>query len=146
MDFSFVYDLLKDNYSSTMGRTAVDVVRMFKYLLLNQYYNLSDKGLIERTMTDLSFKFFLDYKPEETKLIDPSLLTVFRRERIAKYETDENGKRIKIADSSTEFMNELISKTVQIAVDKGIMKKRSRSSLTQRISTPFIFIFHQDRQ
>lgn len=82
IDFSFVYDLLKDSYSSTMGRTAQDVVRMFKYLLLKQYYKLSDVGLIERTLTDLSFKYFLDYKPEETKLIDPSLLTVFRRERI----------------------------------------------------------------
>lgn len=124
VDFSFVYDLLKDSYSSTMGRKVVDVVRMFKYLLLKQYYNLSDKGLIERTMTDLSFKFFLDYKPEETKLIDPSLLTVFRRERIAKYETDEKGNRIKIADSSKEFMNELISKTVEIAADKGIIKNK----------------------
>ena len=34
VDFSFVYDMLKDKYSSTMGRTAVDIVRMFKFLLL----------------------------------------------------------------------------------------------------------------
>lgn len=124
VDFSFVYDLLKDNYSSTMGRTAVDVIRMFKFLLLKQYYRLSDVGVIERTMTDLSFKYFLDYKPEEMHLIDPSLLTVFRRERIAKYETDENGKRVKVADSSTEFMNTLIAKTVEIALEKGIIKNK----------------------
>lgn len=36
VDFSFVVDLLKDKYSSTMGRTAVDVIRMFKYLLLKK--------------------------------------------------------------------------------------------------------------
>ena len=81
VDFSFVQDELKDKYSSTMGRSAEDVTRMFKYLLLKSYYKLSDRGLVERTKTDLLFKYFLDYVPEETNLIDPSLLTVFRRER-----------------------------------------------------------------
>lgn len=124
MDFSFVYDLLKDSYSSTMGRTAQDVIRMFKYLLLKQYYKLSDVGLIERTLTDLSFKYFLGYKPEETKLIDPSLLTVFRRERITKYETNDKGERVKVKDSSQELMNQLIAKTIEIALNKGIISSK----------------------
>lgn len=124
VDFSFVYDILKDSYSSTMGRTAQDVVRMFKYLLLKQYYRLSDVGLLERTLTDLSFKYFLGYKPEETKLIDPSLLTVFRRERIAKYETDEKGNKVKVKDSSKEVMNQLLAKTIEIALEKGILSKK----------------------
>ena len=83
VDFSFVQDELKDKYSSTMGRSAEDVTRMFKYLLLKSYYKLSDRGLVERTKTDLLFKYFLDYVPEETNLIDPSLLTVFRKERLS---------------------------------------------------------------
>lgn len=82
VDFSFVYEELKDKYSSTMGRTCEDIVRMFKYLLLKSYFKLSDRGLVERTETDLLFKYFLGYDPEETKLINPSLLTVFRRERL----------------------------------------------------------------
>ena len=49
VDFSFVYDELKEKYSSTMGRKAEDVVRMFKYLLLKNYYKLSDRDLIART-------------------------------------------------------------------------------------------------
>lgn len=40
-----------------MGRKAEDVIRLFKY--------------------------FLDYLPEEVNLIDLSLLTVFRRERLS---------------------------------------------------------------
>lgn len=76
VDFSFVYEELKDKYSSTMGRTCEDVIRMFKYLLLKSYFKLSDRGLVERTQTDLLFKYFLGYDPEETKLINPSLLTV----------------------------------------------------------------------
>jgi len=34
IDFSFVVDMLKDKYSSTMGRTAEDVIRMFKFFYL----------------------------------------------------------------------------------------------------------------
>jgi transposase len=34
MDFSFVYEELKDRYSLDNGRNAIDPIRMFKYLLL----------------------------------------------------------------------------------------------------------------
>ena len=112
VDFSFVVDMLKDKYSSTMGRTSEDVIRMFKYLLLKTYHKLSDRGLIERTKTDLLFKYFLGYDPEETKLIDASLLTVFRRERLK--DNDEN------------LMDQLIAKTVEIAIEKGLIEAKNK--------------------
>lgn len=112
IDFSFVVDMLKDKYSSTMGRTAEDVIRMFKFLLLKSYFKLSDRGLIERTMTDMLFKYFLGYNPEETKLIDSSLLTVFRRERLI--DNDEN------------LMDKLIEKTVELALDKGLIEVKNK--------------------
>lgn len=112
VNFSFVVDLLKDKYSTTMGRTAEDVVRMFKYLLLKQYFKLSDRGLVERTKTDLLFKYFLEYEPEETSLIDSSLLTVFRRERLI--DNDEN------------LMDKLIEKTVEIAIEKGLIEVKNK--------------------
>ena len=62
---------------------------MFKYLLLKNYYKLSDRDLIARTKTDMLFKYFLDYSPEEINLIDLSLLTVFRRERLSNKENEE---------------------------------------------------------
>ena len=112
VDFSFVIESLKDKYSSTMGRTCEDVIRMFKYLLLKNYFKLSDRGLIERTKTDMLFKYFLGYDPEETKLIDPSLLTVFRRERLV--------------DNDTNLMDKLINKTVEIALEKGLIKVKNK--------------------
>ena len=112
VDFSFVVEMLKDKYSSTMGRTAEDVIRMFKYLLLKSYFKLSDRGLIERTMTDLLFKYFLGYEPEETKLIDSSLLTVFRRERLI--------------DSEINLMDKLIEKTVELALEKGLIEVKNK--------------------
>ena len=108
VDFSFVYEELKDKYSSTMGRTCEDIIRMFKYLLLKSYFKLSDRGLVERTETDLLFKYFLGYDPEETKLINPSLLTVFRRERLK--------------DEENNLMDKLINKTVEIALEKGLIE------------------------
>ena len=112
IDFSFVYEILKNRYSSTMGRNAEDVTRMFKYLLLKSYFKLSDRGLIERTKTDMLFKYFLGYSPEETKLINPSLLTVFRRERLV--DEDEN------------LMDKLIEKTVQLALEKGLIEVQNK--------------------
>ena len=118
VDFSFVYEELKDKYSSTMGRKAEDIERMFKYLLLKGYYKLSDRGLIERTKTDLLFKYFLGYIPEETNLIDPSLLTVFRRERLSSKENEE--------ETSIKLLDKLISKTVKIALKEGLIEAKNK--------------------
>ena len=112
VNFSFVYEELKDKYSSTMGRTSEDVIRMFKYLLLKSYFKLSDRGLVERTETDLLFKYFLEYDPEEIKLINPSLLTVFRRERLK--------------DVVENLMDKLINKTVEIALEKGLIEVKNK--------------------
>ena len=118
VDFSFVYDELKDKYSSTMGRKAEDVIRMFKYLLLKNYYKLSDRDLIARTRTDMLFKYFLDYSPEEVDLIDPSLLTVFRRERLSNKNNEE--------ETSTNLMDKLIAKTVKIALSEGLIEVKNK--------------------
>lgn len=109
IDFDFVYQELCDKYCEDNGRPAYDPIMMFKYLLIKCIKNLSDVDLIERTRYDLSFKYFLDLAPEETNLIDPSLLTKFRRQRL---------KDVKILDM-------LIGKTVEIALEKGIIKKKN---------------------
>ena len=83
VDFSFVFDELKKNYCPDNGRGAIDPVRMFKYLFLKSLYDLSDVDLVERSRTDLAFKYFLDMAPEEG-VIDPSSLTKFRKQRLKK--------------------------------------------------------------
>lgn len=45
VDFSFVIDKIKKNYSTNMGRRAEDPIRMFKYLILKDIYEVSDKDL-----------------------------------------------------------------------------------------------------
>ena len=98
VDFSFVYDELKNKYCPDNGRAANDPVMMFKYLVLKALSGLSDENLVERSKYDLSYKFFLGLMPEDN-VIDSSSLTRFRRQRLA----DE------------EILDLLLAKTVKIA-------------------------------
>jgi hypothetical protein len=108
VDFSFVYDELEDKYCLDNGRNAIDPIRMFKYLLLKTIHDLSDVDIVERSKYDMSFKYFLDMAPEES-VIDPSSLTKFRKLRL---------KDINLLDL-------LINKTVDIAIEKEIIKSKS---------------------
>ena len=108
IDFSFIYDELLDKYCTTNGRTAESPVRMFKYLLLKTIYSVSDVDVVERSRFDMSFKYFLDMAPEE-EVINPSSLTKFRKLRL----------------KDTNLLDLLISKTVEIALEKNIIKSKS---------------------
>lgn len=81
IDFNLIRTALLKNYSKDMGRGAVDPIVLFKYLLLKTIYPASDRDLVARSYTDMSYKFFLGLNPEDD-VIDPSLLTVFRRQRM----------------------------------------------------------------
>ncbi|MEH7491982.1 IS1182 family transposase [Neobacillus niacini] len=108
IDFSFVYDELKDNYCLDNGRNAIDPIRMFKYLLLKSIHDLSDVDLVERSKYDMSFKYFLQMAPEEP-VIDPSSLTKFRKLRL----------------KDVNLLDMLINKTVEIAIEKEIIKNKA---------------------
>ncbi len=105
VDFSFIYDELINKYCLDNGRNAVPPVRMFKYLLLKSIYDLSDIDVVERSKYDMSFKFFLDMAPEES-VINPSSLTKFRKLRL----------------KDMNLLDMLITKTVRIAIEKGIIE------------------------
>lgn len=105
IDFSFIEEELKDKYCLDNGRNAEPPVRMFQYLLLKQIYNLSDRDLVERAMYDLSFKYFLGLKPEDS-VIHASSLTKFRRLRLK----DKN------------LMDLLVGKTVELALEHEVLE------------------------
>lgn len=108
VDFSFISEELETKYCHDNGRTAIPPIRMFKYLLLKSIYDISDVDVVERSQFDLSFKYFLDMAPEDD-VIHPSSLTKFRRQRLV----DEN------------LMDLLISKTIEIAIEKEIITSDS---------------------
>ena len=73
-------------------------------MFLKKLYDLSDERLINSALTNMVYKFFLDLDPE-AKMIDPSLLTKFRKTRITE-----------------DILEEMLKETIQQALDKGIIK------------------------
>jgi transposase len=103
-----VYEELKERYCLDNGRNAIDPIRMFKYLLLKAIFEMSDVDIVERSKYDMSFKYFLHMAPED-QVIDPSSLTKFRKLRL----------------QDLNLLDMLINKTVEIAIEKGIVKSKS---------------------
>ena len=97
-----------DIYCLDNGRNAISPIRMFKYLLLKSIFDLSDVDIVERSKYDMSFKYFLDMAPESA-VIESSSLTKFRKLRL----------------KDMNLLDMLINKTVEIAIDKGIIKSKS---------------------
>lgn len=106
-DFSFIYDELEKNYRVDFGRKAYSPIMMFKYLLLKDIYKLSDVDVVERSFSDMAFKFFLGLAPED-RVIEPSSLTKFRKLRI----------------KDNYLLDLLIQKSVEIAVEKKLIKSK----------------------
>lgn len=113
IDFGFIREVLAKKYSDRMGRTAEDVERMFKFLLIKSKDKLSDRDLVEKARTNLEYKYFLGYDPEETNIISASTLTKFRTLRIG---TEKDAESI---------LNLLIRETIRIAIREGIIKRAS---------------------
>ena len=104
VDFSFIYDELKKNYTVDFGRNAADPVYMLKLLLLKILNPLSDRDLCERARYDMSFKYFLEIAPEDN-IIHPSLLSKFRRQRL----------------KDTNLLDLLLKKTIDIAKANNVI-------------------------
>ena len=124
IDFSFVRKELEDKYSADMGRSAEDPVRMFKYLMLKAMHPASDVDLVRRAYTDMSYKFFLGLNPEDN-VIDSSLLSKFRRQRL----------------QDVDLLGLLISKSVAMAIEKGIVRRKSDLIVdaTHELSGAFVY-------
>lgn len=110
IDFSFVNPMLRKQYCERFGRPAKEPEMMFKLLFLKKLYDLSDETLISSAQTDMAYKFFLDLEPE-AKMVDPSLLTKFRKTRITE-----------------DILEEMLKETIQQALDKRLRKEIYKSA------------------
>jgi Transposase domain (DUF772). len=110
VDFSFITDEILQNYSETTGRPAVPPELLFRLILLKIAYKLSDRDLIKRLRTDMEYKYFAGYAPEDIEFVDPSLLSKFRTARL----------------KDCSLLDKLVSKTVEIAIEKGVLNKKAK--------------------
>jgi transposase len=86
IDFSFVYEKVKDKYSD-MGRGAKDPVMMVKILLLEYLYRLSDVEVADRINTDVAFRWFLGLGIDDT-VPDDTTISYFRVKRLGEEDFD----------------------------------------------------------
>jgi len=107
IDFSFVNPMLRKQYCEAFGRPAKEPEMMFKLLFLKKMYDLSDERLVSQAGTDMAYKYFLNLDPED-EMIDPSLLTKFRKTRI-----------------SEDILEEMLRETIRQAIEKGIIKSNT---------------------
>ena len=78
LDFERFRPLMAEAYAPTMGRPALDPVRMLRWLFLCFHYGLSDRQVIHRAQTDLAFRWFLGLGLHAT-LPHPTSGTYFRQ-------------------------------------------------------------------
>jgi transposase len=102
IDFSFVNPMLKKQYCEAFGRPAKEPEMMFKLMFLKKLYDLSDVRLISQAQTDMAYKYFLNLDPED-EMVDPSLMTKFRKTRITE-----------------DILEEMLKETIRQAIEKGI--------------------------
>lgn len=105
VDFSFVNELLADSYCRYYGRPAEEPEVMMRLLFLQYLYNLSDEQVMQDAQVNLAYKWFLGLNPEDS-LPDPSVLSRFRTQRVARSEQTVKG---------------LLAGVVRQCVDKGLV-------------------------
>lgn len=104
VDYSFIYEELKNKYCKDNGRNAISPIYLFKCLILKTISDLSDEDLMTEIKNNMAWKYFLDMNPEEMPP-HPSTLCVFRRKRLV----DDN------------LMDKLLNKTLKMAIESGIV-------------------------
>lgn len=87
IDFSFILEFVQDQYNLYYGRRAKDPEMLFRLILIQKLYNLSDERVIEETKVNLAYKWFVGLNPEDP-LPDPSLLSLFRVHKIGTGEVE----------------------------------------------------------
>ena len=85
LDFSLLEKELSGIYSSNTGRPSYPLVLLFKTLLLQQWYNLSDPGMEEALSDRISFRRFVGLSLSDA-VPDHSTISRFRSQLGDRYE------------------------------------------------------------
>lgn len=99
--------ILAPYYCENLGRPPILPVLMLKLAYLGYHYNLSDREVIGRSVTDMAFRYFLQI-PLAWKLPDPSSMCLFR------------------ARLGVEGFRRVFDQLVHFAREQGIVKDRLR--------------------
>ena len=128
ISLNFVNNLLEKSYCKGFGRPAKEPEMMFRILLIQYLYNLSDEKVIEEIQVNLAFMWFIGINPDED-LPHPSLLAKFRTLRLKDIDLDEI-----IAEIIRQCIErEIISKDNGIAIDTTHIEANTIKKTPERI-------------
>ena len=81
VDFSFIYDVVRDLYSSFFGRPSIDPTMLVKYLLIGYLYGIESERRIEQEIqVNMAYRWFLGLDIGE-RVPDHSTISQNRRRR-----------------------------------------------------------------
>ena len=107
VDFSFANEKFADSYCRYYGRPAKEPELMLKLLFLQYLYDWSDEQVMDEVQVNLACKWFAGLNPEDV-LPDPSVLSRFRTNRLAKTE---------------ESIQQILDAIVHQCVERGLIKQ-----------------------
>lgn len=117
VDFSFVEEFYGEKFLQ-------ESVRLFKSVMLETYYGISDEELIERVKTDMVFRYFLGYELTEIELLDGEML--------------ENFKREIVVDGFEEKLGEIIEKATDGKISKAVFVEGLCDKSMQEVGARFL--------
>jgi transposase len=103
VDFSFIHDLVQDQYSADFGRPAEDPEFMLRLCLLQYLYGDSDREVVANARLNLAYKYFLGLAVDED-VPDDSTVSYFRAIRLGE-----------------EKFRQIFEKLVQQCQEKGLV-------------------------
>ena len=81
VDFSFIYDEVRDLYCSNNGRPGIDPVVLVKYLLVGYLYGIESERRIEQEIqVNMAYRWFLGLDLDD-RVPDHSTISQNRRRR-----------------------------------------------------------------
>ena len=81
VDFSFIYDEVRDLYCSDNGRPSIDPVVLVKYLLVGYLYGIESERRIEQEIqVNMAYRWFLGIELDE-RVPDHSTISQLRRRK-----------------------------------------------------------------
>ncbi len=108
VDFSFIYDEVRDLYCADNGRKSIDPVILMKYLLVGYLYGIMSERLIEQEIkVNMAYRWFLGLDIDE-RVPDHSTISQNRRRRF-------NGANV---------YRRIFERIVRICIDKGLADGR----------------------
>lgn len=108
IDFSFIYDEVKDLYCPDNGRPSIDPVILFKMTLLQYLYGIrSERRLVEEIHHNMAYRWFLGFGITD-KIPDHSIFSVNRLRRF----------------NDTQVYENIFNKIVEQAIKHDLVKGR----------------------